>query len=247
MNDMPAELLNWDPPLKPAEAAESRLIVAILAGRFPIQSTLPGERDLAALLGVTRPTLREALQRLARDGWVEIQHGKPTRVRDYWQEGNLGVLAALARYPHRLPENFIPNLLQIRSLMAPTYTFMAVAQQGTTLAAFLAAAGDLPDTPEAYSEFDWQLHCTLTRCSGNPVFTLILNGFSSLYPIMGLKYFAPERARRVSQAFYSNLGAAAQAGNAVEAESLTRQVMETSIKLWIDTAAGKSPTGEADG
>ena len=38
---------------------------------------LPSERDLADKIGVTRTTLREVLQRLARDGWLTIQHGKP--------------------------------------------------------------------------------------------------------------------------------------------------------------------------
>ena len=82
--------MNWNAPEKPAEFAENRLIQAIISGHFPINSNLPAERELAAQLGVTRPTLREALQRIARDGWIEIRHGKPTRVRNYWQEGNLG-------------------------------------------------------------------------------------------------------------------------------------------------------------
>src|SRR3972149_913382 len=93
----------WDPPLRPAELAETRIIAAILDGQFPINSTLPPERDLSTQLGVTRPTLREALQRLARDGWLEIRHGRPTRVRDYWHEGSLGVLGAIARSPGPLP------------------------------------------------------------------------------------------------------------------------------------------------
>ena len=74
--------MDWQPIQKPAEVAESRLLESILSGSFPINRTLPGERELAKQLGVTRPTLREALQRLARDGWLDIQQGKPTRVRD---------------------------------------------------------------------------------------------------------------------------------------------------------------------
>ena len=60
--------MNWQPIQKPAEIAESRLLEAILSGSFPINSNLLWERDLAKQLGVTRPTLREVLQRLARDG-----------------------------------------------------------------------------------------------------------------------------------------------------------------------------------
>src|SRR5512143_391382 len=109
--------MNWDNPTRPAELIEARLINAILDDQFPVNSNLPPERDLATQLGVTRPTLREGLQRLARDGWIEIRHGKPTRVRDYWREGNLAVLSAIARHTDHLPADFVPNLLHIRALL----------------------------------------------------------------------------------------------------------------------------------
>jgi len=63
-------------PLKPAEVAEARLIEAILHARLPLGSFLPPERDLADGLGVTRPTLREAMRRMSRDGWLEIHTGR---------------------------------------------------------------------------------------------------------------------------------------------------------------------------
>mgnify|MGYP000255308314 CR=1 FL=1 len=66
-----ADLTNWPAPVKPAELTYSRLIDAVLDGTFPANSTLPGERQLAELLGVTRSTLREALQRLAGKGAAE--------------------------------------------------------------------------------------------------------------------------------------------------------------------------------
>ncbi len=67
----------WTVPSKPAELTYNRLVDAILEGAFPPNSTLPGERQLAEMLGVTRSTLREALQRLAANGWLEIQQGRP--------------------------------------------------------------------------------------------------------------------------------------------------------------------------
>ena len=82
----------WSAPQKAAEITERRLLDAVLDGTFPVGSKLPPERELAEMLGVTRPTLREALQRLSREGWIEIHHGRSTRVRNYWQEGNLLIL-----------------------------------------------------------------------------------------------------------------------------------------------------------
>ena len=145
----------WHPIQKPAEIAEQRLLDAILGGLFAVNSTLPGERELAAQIGVTRPTLREALQRLARDGWLDIQHGKPTRVRDYWLEGNMGVLSVLAEMPAQQSPDFVTYLLEIRALLAPAYTRQALEQAPAEVAALLADLADLADTPAAFASADW--------------------------------------------------------------------------------------------
>ncbi len=67
----------------PAGFAEEYIIESIWNNRFPPGSILPAERELSELIGVTRTTLREVLQRLARDGWLTIQHGKPTKVNNF--------------------------------------------------------------------------------------------------------------------------------------------------------------------
>ena len=222
-------------PLRPAEQAETRLIDAILDGQYPINTGLPPERDLAVRLGVTRPTLREALQRLARDGWIEIRHGKPTRVRDFWQEGNLAVLNAISRHQDHVPPDFVANLLQVRELLAPAYARLAVKRAAKNLAKILETYQDLSDTPETFAQADWALHQTLTRESGNPIFTLILNGFKDLYPHMGQLYFAAPKARARSRKFYAELLEAARARSADQAEAITRTVMQDSINLWKNT------------
>jgi len=224
--------MHWDSPLRPAELIETRLINAILDDQFAINTNLPPERDLAAQLGVTRPTLREGLQRLARDGWIEIRHGKSTRVRDYWHEGNLSVLGAIARYMDRLPTDFVPNLLQIRELLAPTYAQLAVKRAAKSLSRFLPRYLDVPDTPKDFAQFDWELHYRLTVESGNPIFTLILNGFKDLYPVMGQVYFASTNARARSRKFYGDLLKAVQANDPARANRVMRVVMADSVKLW---------------
>ena len=44
-------------------------------GEFAIGQRLPAERDLAAQLGVSRPTVREALIAMEVEGWVEVRGG----------------------------------------------------------------------------------------------------------------------------------------------------------------------------
>ena len=84
----------------PAGFAEEYIIESIWNNRFPPGSILPAERELSELIGVTRTTLREVLQRLARDGWLTIQHGKPTKVNNFWETSGLNILETLARLDH---------------------------------------------------------------------------------------------------------------------------------------------------
>lgn len=44
------------------------------------QEHLPGERELCVQIGVSRPTLRLALEQLERDGLVEVAHGRRRRI-----------------------------------------------------------------------------------------------------------------------------------------------------------------------
>ena len=223
---------NWQPIPKPAELAESRLLQAILNGNFPVYSSLPAERELAAQIGVTRPTLREALQRLARDGWLDIQQGKPTRVRDYWREGNLGILARLAQSPANQPPNFIDQLLEVRLLLAPEYTRQAVEQSPGDIVAFLQQSGELNESPAEFARFDWGLHHSLTQLAVNPIYRLLLNSFHSLYITLGEHYFTYDECRRHSRTYYAALLDCARQQSAAEAEVLTRQTMSESRLLW---------------
>lgn len=52
-----------------------QLRTLILAGEFPVGSRLPSERDLAVQLGVSRPSLREALIALEVQGYIEVHMG----------------------------------------------------------------------------------------------------------------------------------------------------------------------------
>jgi GntR family transcriptional regulator, negative regulator for fad regulon and positive regulator of fabA len=224
--------MSWDPPKKPAEIAETRLLEAILDGSFPINSNLPGERELAAQIGITRPTLREALQRLARDGWLDIQHGKPTRVRDYWREGSLAVLATLASSPHHQSPNFIAYLLEVRLLLAPAYTQQALERSSVEISALLDQADKLNEDPAAFAQFDWQLHFLLTQQAKNPVFRLLLNSFKNLYAEMGKRYFSLAECRQHSLNFYAALQTCIASENLCDAAALTRETMQGSLDLW---------------
>jgi GntR family negative regulator for fad regulon and positive regulator of fabA len=217
---------------RPAADAEQAIVKAILRGTYPPGGTLPAERALAQRLGVTRPTLREALQRLHRDGWLVIRQGKGTRVNDYWRHGGLNVLGALARSAEGVPRGFVAMLLEVRCVLAPPYAGAAVARAAKTVAAFLESGQALPDAPHDFAQFDWSLHHMLAVESGNPIYALILNGFEGFYDTMALRYFGRPEGRASSRTFYAELGAAARRRDAQRAERVTRNAMERSLVLW---------------
>ncbi len=224
--------MGWSAPQRPIEYAEEALVTTILDGHYPPGGQLPSERDLAGQLGVTRPTLREALRRLERDGWITIRQGKSTRVNNIWEEGALNILSAIVRYRRALPPGFVMNLLEVRLSLAPRYTALAVANSPAEVVRLLAAHEALADSAPAYARFDWELHHGLTVASQNPVYTLILNGFAGFYEYMAVRYFADPAARNASQEFYRALYQAAQADDAPAAERISRQAMAGSMSLW---------------
>lgn len=224
--------MEWSAPQRPVDYTEQALVTAILDGTYPAGSTLPGERDLAVQLGVTRPTLREVLRRLERDGWLTVHQGKATIVNDIWRDGGLNVLGTLVRYSDRFPPDFILNLLEVRLAMAPAFIAAAVARDPAQVIAIVSAYTDLPDEPDAFAEFDWDLQRRLTMVSGNPIYTLIINGFTNIYAEAARRYFARAKTRTASRTFYAALLEAARRHDADEAGRVARTTMQQSIELW---------------
>ncbi|GAB6263118.1 fatty acid metabolism transcriptional regulator FadR [Photobacterium sp. CCB-ST2H9] len=110
----------------PATFAEKYIIESIWNNHFPQGSILPAERELSELIGVTRTTLREVLQRLARDGWLTIQHGKPTRVNNYMDTSGLSILDTLITLDGQDVQRVLEDLLAARTDISTVYMRYAV-------------------------------------------------------------------------------------------------------------------------
>lgn len=65
-----------------ADTVASELETRILDGSLKPGDFLPSERELAIELGVSRPPIREAIQKLASKGLLTTRHGLGTRVTD---------------------------------------------------------------------------------------------------------------------------------------------------------------------
>jgi len=84
------------------------LINAIVDGEFPINSNLPPSVIWRSSWASRARLCARPCSACARC-WIEIRHGKSTRVRDYWHEGNLAVLGTIARHQDHLPVEFVPT------------------------------------------------------------------------------------------------------------------------------------------
>ena len=62
----------------------------ITRGEFAAGTRLPAERDLAKQLGVSRPSVREALIALEVEGWVEVRTGSGIYVQEARQRNGHG-------------------------------------------------------------------------------------------------------------------------------------------------------------
>jgi DNA-binding FadR family transcriptional regulator len=79
------------------DAVFEALVADIVRGTYPPGSRLPAERDLARMLGASRPTLREALRRLAEWNLVAARRGSGVAVRET-REWMVEVLPSFLRH-----------------------------------------------------------------------------------------------------------------------------------------------------
>lgn len=218
----------------PAGFAEQYIVESIWNGGFPPGSILPAERELSELIGVTRTTLREVLQRLARDGWLTIQHGKPTKVNNFWETSSLNILETLAQLDQEGIPDLVDNLLSARTNISAIYIRGAIKNNPEKTIENLKGYLTIEDTSEAFSQFDYQLNKDLVVASGNSIYLLILNGLSGLYSRIGTLYFAHPRGREISRAYYQALIELAQANEFDRAILAVRKYGIDSGALWAE-------------
>jgi len=216
----------------PAGFAEEYIIESIWNSRFPPGSILPAERELSELIGVTRTTLREVLQRLARDGWLTIQHGKPTRVNNFWETSGLSILETLARLDHDSVPQLIDNLLSVRTNISSIFIRRAIRQHPAKALEVLEAANRVEDHAEAYTDLDYGIFRGLAFASGNPIYGLILNGLRGLYTRVGRHYFSNPEARQLAQDFYQHLLHMCHTGEHDDIVDAVRNYGRRSGEIW---------------
>jgi len=171
-----------------SEKVFAQLLESLLSGRYEPGEALPTQRTLAADLGVTLSSLREALKRLEQMGLVDVRHGDASYVRDWRRHGGLDVLAHLLLRGGVLDAGVLRDVLEARALMLRELGGLAaerrVENQAARLRAlaqeFAAIPDDDPD-PATAARVDFAFFTEVADAARNLVFVLILNAIRSLY------------------------------------------------------------------
>ncbi|MZD08214.1 FCD domain-containing protein [Streptomyces sp. SID5785] len=161
------------------ERAIEQLKAMIGSGGLEPGQRLPTERELAAQLGISRSSMREAIRALTVLGVLEARHGSGIYVTQL-EAGDLletfGVVADLSRGPQ------LVELLEVRRILESTATALAAARISRAQLAEVEehlAAMDATDDPEEILSHDLAFHRAIVAAAGNETMAAILEGLSS--------------------------------------------------------------------
>lgn len=145
----------------------------ILARNLTDGSRLPPERDLAVLLGISRPILREALRALSMIGVVEIRHGAGTILRrpDATALGDFFAFAMLQDVP--VAEDVMEARIAVECQAGRLACARATATDFDVLQAALEHIAATVDDVEAGARADHAFHTALVAAAHAPVLTAL--------------------------------------------------------------------------
>ncbi|TDV36646.1 FadR/GntR family transcriptional regulator [Actinophytocola oryzae] len=150
------------------EETVERLLQAVRLGVAAPGERLPAERDLAARLGVSRVTLREAIRALADAGYVKSRRGR---------YGGTFVAESLpAAAPREAPAADLEDVLTLRHVLESGAAEAAAARALTpadrqTLTAALLEASCVDTDELEYRRRDSRLHLAIAEAAGAPSLT----------------------------------------------------------------------------
>jgi GntR family transcriptional repressor for pyruvate dehydrogenase complex len=162
-------------PIKPIrnkripEEIVQQLKKLIEAGHIPPGSKLPPERQLAKMLGVSRPSLREALGALDLLGIIELRHGSGTYVSLSPKNWHLEPI----RHIFTIKKGTLIKIFEVRKILEAGLAQLA-AQRRTEddLASMEKSLENMRlnlDDPEKYALYELDFHLALAEAADNVV------------------------------------------------------------------------------
>ena len=249
------------------DAVSDRLAGRILDGELTAGDRLPGERELAEQLGVSRIVVRESLGRLQARGLIEIRPGVGAFVVPMPDHS---VTEPLGLYIRRHGVGHV-HLFEVRRALEPqiaaaaarrhdprALALLAATQRRTAAAAAdLARASTEPNDGahahddearldehlEAFAWADLSFHVHLAQASGNPLFELLL--LPLVEPLLEVRRAGARRPGAADRATaeHAAILAAVVAGDPASAAAAMAHHLDSVVALLQPT--GNPPPTEA--
>lgn len=153
-----------------AEVARS-IGVDIIAGRYAEGTRLPGDAELTAMFGVSRPVLRESVKTLVAKGLLttKARVGTVVRERAAWNMFDADVLAW--HLDAGIDKRFLNDLAEIRLAVEPRAAGLAAAQRSEEDVVELRHSMERmrleASNSVGFADADLALHVAVARASGN--------------------------------------------------------------------------------
>jgi len=161
-----------------SEKIANRLLTLIKQKQLRPGDRLPPERDLAQMMKVSRPSLREALRALKLMNIIENQQGSGNYITTLEPEQlveHLDIVFAL-------DDSTYQDLFQARRILETSIAEMAALHitddELEKMEASIATANQIIDDPDAFLEADMELHDLILKAARNrilPVFMQSIN------------------------------------------------------------------------
>jgi len=160
-----------------AEEVVVRLRDMIHSGELSPGDRLPPERDLAKLLGVSRPTLRAGIRSLATVGILQSRQGAGTFVaqRDESPTLDSSPLRMLSALHGFTSDEMFEARLALEMSIAGMAAERATSEQMTLMAEEITGMYASLNVPEQYLVHDMKFHQTIAAASNNRILTSLMN------------------------------------------------------------------------
>jgi GntR family transcriptional regulator, transcriptional repressor for pyruvate dehydrogenase complex len=163
-----------------AEEISAKLLDLIKEKQLRPGDKLPPERELATMMKVSRPSLREALRALSIMNVVEIRQGNGTYVTSLDPE----LLVEHLDFVFSLDDSTFLQLLEARRIVEVGLVGLAAErisdEQIAELDIFLAQSVESARDSRAALAADLVLHAHITEAAGNPILARFMASISQL-------------------------------------------------------------------
>jgi GntR family transcriptional regulator, transcriptional repressor for pyruvate dehydrogenase complex len=159
------------------DAAIEKIKSRIVSGDLKPGSRLPREADLAADLGVSRSSLREAVRALSLVRILDVRHGDGTYVASLSVESLLDAVSFLLELHE---DDSVLGVFQVRRILEPAATALAAETMSEDAVAELHKLADGADDgdPAELVEQDLRFHAAIAAGSGNRLLASLLDSLS---------------------------------------------------------------------